>query len=62
MRHVDHIDPCLLADEMDSVDYALNKAIGASSHLHRGFQTVAYVMSRAMEHEDSIGTPAAFKP
>ncbi len=62
MRHVDHNDPSLLADEMDPVDYAPNKAVGASSHLHRGFETVTYLMSRAMVHEDSIGTRAVFKP
>ena len=61
-QHVDHIDPFLLLDEMGPVDYAPQKAVGAPSHPHRGFETVTYLMSGAMVHEDSIGTRAVIKP
>jgi redox-sensitive bicupin YhaK (pirin superfamily) len=58
---VDHIDPFLLLDEMGPADYAPHKAVGAPSHPHRGFETVTYLMSGAMVHEDSIGTRAVIK-
>ncbi|MFM8902744.1 MAG: pirin family protein [Actinomycetota bacterium] len=59
---VDHIDPFLLLDEMGPADYAPREAVGAPSHPHRGFETVTYLMSGAMVHEDSIGTRAVIKP
>jgi redox-sensitive bicupin YhaK (pirin superfamily) len=61
-QHVDHIDPFLLLDEMGPADYAPYKAVGAPSHPHRGFETVTYLLSGAMVHEDSIGTRAVIKP
>ena len=61
-QHVDHIDPFLLLDEMGPVDYEPHEAVGAPSHPHRGFETVTYLMSGAMVHEDSIGTRAVIKP
>ena len=61
-QFVDHIDPFLLLDEMGPADYAPREAIGAPSHPHRGFETVTYLMSGAMVHEDSIGTRAVIKP
>ena len=61
-QHVDHIDPFLLLDEMGPADYAPHKAVGAPSHPHRGFETVTYLLSGAMVHEDSIGTRAVIKP
>ena len=57
----DNIDPFLLLDEMGPADYAPHKAVGAPSHPHRGFETVTYLMSGAMVHEDSIGTRAVIK-
>jgi redox-sensitive bicupin YhaK (pirin superfamily) len=48
-------DPFLLIDEMGPVDYAPGEAIGAPDHPHRGFETVTYVLSGEMEHEDSAG-------
>ncbi|MBM3805295.1 MAG: pirin family protein [Actinobacteria bacterium] len=59
---VDHIDPFLLLDEMGPADYAPGEAVGAPSHPHRGFETVTYLISGAMVHEDSIGTRAVIKP
>ena len=61
-QYVDHIDPFLLLDEMGPADYAPHKAVGAPSHPHRGFETVTYLLSGAMVHEDSIGTRAVIKP
>jgi len=61
-QHVDHIDPFLLLDEMGPANYAPHKAVGAPSHPHRGFETVTYLLSGAMVHEDSIGTRAVIKP
>ncbi len=60
-QYVDHIDPFLLLDEMGPADYAPGKAVGAPSHPHRGFETVTYLISGAMVHEDSIGTRAVIK-
>ena len=60
-NETDHLDPFLLLDEMGPVDYAPQKAIGAPSHPHRGFETVTYLMSGAMVHEDSIGTRAVIR-
>jgi len=51
-----------LLDEMGPADYAPHKAVGAPSHPHRGFETVTYLLSGAMVHEDSIGTRAVIKP
>lgn len=60
-NETDHLDPFLLLDEMGPTDYAPQKAIGAPSHPHRGFETVTYLMSGAMVHEDSIGTRAVIR-
>jgi redox-sensitive bicupin YhaK (pirin superfamily) len=48
-------DPFLLLDEMGPVDYAPGEAVGAPDHPHRGFETVTYILSGEMEHEDSAG-------
>jgi redox-sensitive bicupin YhaK (pirin superfamily) len=58
---LDQIDPFLLLDEMGPADYAPGKAVGAPSHPHRGFETVTYMLSGSMVHEDSIGTKAVIK-
>jgi len=58
---LDQIDPFLLLDEMGPADYAPGKAVGAPSHPHRGFETVTYMMSGSMVHEDSTGTKAVIK-
>lgn len=59
---MDYIDPFLLLDEMGPSDYAPGKAIGAPSHPHRGFETVTYLLSGAMEHKDTTGTCAVIRP
>lgn len=48
-------DPFLLIDEMGPIDYAPGEALGAPDHPHRGFETVSYILSGEMEHEDSAG-------
>lgn len=58
---IDHLDPFLLLDEMGPVDYEPGKAVGAPSHPHRGFETVTYLISGAMEHRDTTGTRAVIR-
>lgn len=58
---VDYIDPFLLLDEMGPAEYEPGKAVGAPSHPHRGFETVTYLLSGAMEHEDTTGTRAVIQ-
>ena len=48
-------DPFLLLDEMGPMDVAPGEAKGAPDHPHRGFETVTYMLSGAMEHKDSSG-------
>lgn len=59
---VDHIDPFLLLDEMGPSDYGPGEAVGAPEHPHRGFETVTYLLSGAMEHRDSTGAAAVIRP
>jgi redox-sensitive bicupin YhaK (pirin superfamily) len=40
---------------MGPADYAPGEAVGAPDHPHRGFETVTYLLSGEMEHEDSAG-------
>ncbi len=48
-------DPFLLLDEMGPMDVAPGEAKGAPDHPHRGFETVTYMLSGDMEHQDSSG-------
>ena len=48
-------DPFLLLDEMGPMDVAPGEAKGAPEHPHRGFETVTYLLSGEMEHQDSSG-------
>ena len=59
---MDHIDPFLLLDEMGPSEYAPGEAVGAPSHPHRGFETVTYLLSGAMEHVDTTGARAVIRP
>ena len=56
------MSPFLLLDEMGPVDYAPGKAVGAPWHPHRGFETVTYLLSGEMEHEDSSGAKGVLTP
>jgi redox-sensitive bicupin YhaK (pirin superfamily) len=59
---VAQIDPFLLLDEMGPVDLAPGEAQGAPDHPHRGFETVTYMISGAVEHEDSTGRAGRIGP
>ena len=56
------MSPFLLLDEMGPVDYAPGEAVGAPWHPHRGFETVTYLLSGEMEHEDSAGSKGVLTP
>jgi len=53
---LDHLDPFLLLDEMGPSDLGPGEAKGAPDHPHRGFETVTYLLSGAMQHKDSAGS------
>ncbi len=59
---LDHIDPFLLLDEMGPSDLGPGEAQGAPDHPHRGFETVTYLLSGRMEHEDSRGNRGRLTP
>ena len=61
-REVDHLDPFLLLDEMGPSDHGPGEAKGAPNHPHRGFETVTYLLSGAMEHRDSAGNHGRLGP
>ena len=48
------LDPFLMLDEIRS-DVAADYEKGFPRHPHRGFETVTYMLSGAMEHRDSVG-------
>ena len=56
------MSPFLLLDEMGPVDYAPGEAVGAPWHPHRGFETITYMLSGEMEHEDSVGSKGVITP
>jgi quercetin 2,3-dioxygenase len=59
---LDHFDPFLLLDEMGPSDLGPGEAKGAPDHPHRGFETVTYLLSGAMEHKDSRGNRGKLTP
>jgi redox-sensitive bicupin YhaK (pirin superfamily) len=48
------LDPFLMLDEIRS-DVPADYEKGFPRHPHRGFETVTYMLSGAMEHKDSVG-------
>ena len=52
---LDHLDPFLLLHHLGPVDFEPGEAKGAPDHPHRGFETVTYVLSGELEHQDSTG-------
>ena len=56
------LSPFLLIDEMGPSDYGPGEAIGAPWHPHRGFETVTYLLSGRMKHEDSAGNSGELNP
>jgi len=61
-QRLEDFDPFLLLDEMGPVDNAPGDAQGAPDHPHRGFETVTYLLSGAMEHRDSAGNSGKLTP
>ena len=56
------MSPFLLLDEMGPANYGPDEAIGAPWHPHRGFETVTYMLSGQMQHEDSAGNKGDLNP
>ena len=56
------MDPFLLLDHLGPVAWGPGEGIGAPAHPHRGFETVTYLISGAMEHEDSFGRRGSLGP
>lgn len=59
---VEDLDPFLLLDEMGPAETKPGEAKGAPDHPHRGFETVTYMLSGAMRHEDSQGHAGRIGP
>jgi redox-sensitive bicupin YhaK (pirin superfamily) len=59
---LDLFDPFLLLDEMGPSDLGPGEAKGAPDHPHRGFETVTYLVSGAMQHKDSQGNQGKLTP
>lgn len=59
---LDFFDPFLLLDEMGPSDLGPGEAKGAPDHPHRGFETVTYLLSGAMQHKDSQGNQGRLTP
>jgi redox-sensitive bicupin YhaK (pirin superfamily) len=59
---LDFFDPFLLLDEMGPSDLGPGEAKGAPDHPHRGFETVTYLLSGAMQHKDSQGNQGKLRP
>ena len=59
---LDFFDPFLLLDEMGPSDLGPGEAKGAPDHPHRGFETVTYLVSGAMQHKDSQGNQGKLTP
>jgi redox-sensitive bicupin YhaK (pirin superfamily) len=61
-QSLDLFDPFLLLDEMGPSDLGPGEAKGAPDHPHRGFETVTYLVSGAMQHKDSQGNQGKLTP
>ena len=57
-----HFDPFLLLDELGPVDVEPGQAKGAPDHPHRGFETVTYMISGEVAHEDFKGHRGVIGP
>ncbi|WP_019851087.1 pirin family protein [Desulfitobacterium sp. PCE1] len=53
-RDVEDFDPFLMLDSFDSTD-PLDYIAGFPTHPHRGMETITYLISGEIEHEDSLG-------
>ena len=55
-------DPFLLFDHLGPVTWGPGQGIGAPDHPHRGFETVTYLLSGEMQHQDSAGHRGTLRP
>lgn len=53
-RDVEDFDPFLMLDSFDSTDPS-DYTAGFPMHPHRGIETITYLISGKIEHEDSLG-------
>ncbi|HHG83907.1 MAG TPA: pirin family protein [Bacteroidetes bacterium] len=56
------LDPFLLIDHMGPVNLLPGEGQGVPDHPHRGFQTITYILSGAIEHKDSQGNKEVIGP
>ena len=54
-------DPFIILDHFGPVFNKPGEAIGAPDHPHRGFETVAYIISGSNQHKDSAGNSGMLK-
>lgn len=57
---VKEFDPFLMLDSFDSIDPA-DYLAGFPMHPHRGIETITYLISGRIEHEDSLGNKGAIQ-
>jgi len=57
-RDVEAFDPFLMLDSFDSTDPS-DYTAGFPTHPHRGIETITYLISGKIEHEDSLGNKGA---
>lgn len=60
-RDTSEFDPFLMLDSFDSTDPA-DYIAGFPTHPHRGIETITYLISGKIEHEDSIGNKGTIYP
>ncbi|MGE4353769.1 MAG: pirin family protein [Oscillospiraceae bacterium] len=60
-RDVEDFDPFLMLDSFDSTDPS-DYTAGFPMHPHRGIETITYLISGKIEHEDSLGNKGAILP
>lgn len=60
-KTAEDFDPFLMLDSFDSLD-PKDYINGFPFHPHRGIETVTYLISGSMEHQDSLGNKGMIKP